>query len=99
MKREHLSQIFRLDCTNNKIYGYTKYVVAYNKKSPTELVFHDVHMEKNCFAQFSKRIYWNRSLATFELFHMFTKSIEFYTFHCNILKSSDVWKGDLTERV
>ena len=47
---------------------------------------------KNCFTQFSTIIYWNRSLAASDLFHMFTQSINFYAFHCQILKSIDVCK-------
>ena len=47
---------------------------------------------KLCFTQFSKTIYWNRSLATSDLFPMFAQSINYYTFYCRILKKTDVWK-------
>ena len=41
----------------------------------------DTHMEELCFIQFSTRIYWNRSLAASDLFHMFTQSVKFSIFH------------------
>ena len=44
------------------------------------------------FTQFSTRIYWNRSLAPSDLFHIFTQSIKFHWFQCHILKFTDVWK-------
>ena len=50
----------------------------------------DTHREKLCFTHFSTRIYWNRSLAASDLFHMFTQPIKFYIFHCHILKSADI---------
>ena len=37
--------------------------------------------------------YNNASLATSDLFHMFTQSIKFYTIHYDILKGTDGWKG------
>ena len=46
---------------------------------------------KNCFIQFSTRIFWNRSFAVFELFHMFSESNKVNIFYCHILKSADVW--------
>ena len=42
---------------------------------------------KLCFTQLSWRVYWNRSLASSEPFHLFTQSINFYTFHCRTLIS------------
>ena len=49
--------------------------------------------------QSGKLFYWiqykndgNRSLAAFDLFHVFTQSIKFYTFDCHKLKTIDVWK-------
>ena len=36
--------------------------------------------------------YKNRRLAASDLFHMFTQSIKFYTFHYQVLKSPDVCK-------
>ena len=53
-------------------------------------IFNNTHWEKLSFTQFSTRIYWNSSLADSELFHMFTQSIKFFTFHCHILKSTNV---------
>ena len=53
------------------------------------------HMEKLRFTHFRTRIDQDRSLAASDLFHMFTKSIKFYTFHCHMLNSRDVSKkGD-----
>ena len=49
----------------------------------------DTHKE-NCFAQFNARIYGNRILTASHLFPMFAQSINFYTFFCQILKSTDV---------
>ena len=46
-----------------------------------------IHREK---FQFSTRISQNRILASSDLFDVFTLSIKFYTFHCHILKSTDV---------
>ena len=50
----------------------------------------DNHREKLCFTYFSTRIYWNISLATSDLFHMFSLPIWFYTFYFHILKGTDV---------
>ena len=36
--------------------------------------------------------YKNDWLAASEIFHMFTLSIKFYTFHYHILKGTDVWR-------
>ena len=47
---------------------------------------------KTVLTQFSTRTFWNRSLATSNLFHMSTQSIDFYTFYCYILYDKDVWK-------
>ena len=52
--------------------------------------FNVTHTEKPGFTQFNARIYWKRSLAVSDLFHMFTQSVKFYTFHCHILTSPDV---------
>ena len=60
--------------------------------------FNDSHRKKLCFTQFSIRIYWNRSLADSDLFHMFTYLIKSYTFHYHILKSTDVWKRSFINR-
>ena len=49
----------------------------------------DAH--RACFTQFSTRIYWNKRLAASDIFAMFTQSINFYTFHCHMLKITDVW--------
>ena len=46
------------------------------------------HKIKLCFTQFRKKIYWNKTLAASDLFHMFTQSIKFYTFKCHILMSN-----------
>ena len=43
--------------------------------------------EELCFAQFSTRM-----AAWLFLLHMFTQSIEFYTFYYYLLKSTGVWK-------
>ena len=48
----------------------------------------DTH-RKDCFAQFSKRIYWNISLTASDLFPMFTQSVYFYTFYFHRLEKSD----------
>ena len=58
----------------------------------------DTHRKKLCFTQLSTRIYCNKSLATSDLFSMFTQSIKFYKFHCYILNSKDVLKGDSSNR-
>ena len=50
-------------------------------------------MEKQCFTQFSARIYLNRSLTASDFFHMFTWSVKLYTFYCHMLKSADDEKG------
>ena len=50
-------------------------------------------MEKQCFTQFSARIYLNRSLTASDFFHMFTWSMKLYTFYCHMLKSADDEKG------
>ena len=50
-------------------------------------VLSDTYREKLCYTQFSTRIYWNKSLAASELFHMFTQSVKTYTSYCCILKS------------
>ena len=44
------------------------------------------------FTKFSIKIYWNNSLAASDLFPMFGQPIKSYTFHCHMLKSTDVWK-------
>ena len=67
---------------NNKIL-HAKFICA--------ISFNNAHREKLCLTQFSTRIYWNRSLAASDLFHMFIQSIKFHTFNCNILKNNDVW--------
>ena len=54
--------------------------------------FNDAVGEKLCFTQLRTRSYWNWSLATSDLFHVFTQLINLYTFHCHILKSADIWK-------
>ena len=48
--------------------------------------------KKLCFIQFSTRT------AASDLFHLFTQSIGFYTFHYHILKSADVEKDDSSNR-
>ena len=53
-------------------------------------LINDAHREKLYFTQFSTRIYWNRSLAASDFFHVFTLTIKFYTFHCQIFKTTDV---------
>ena len=50
-------------------------------------------MEKPCLTKFKTIIYWNRSLAASDLFHMIkTQLIKLYAFHCHILKGADVCK-------
>ena len=46
-----------------------------------ELFFLTILTGKNCFTQFSRRIYWNTKLAAFDLFDIFAQSIKYYTFH------------------
>ena len=68
-------------------FGFSQFFNEYNFKrlvysGPVHTNINNTHREKLCFAQFTKRIYWNRSLADSDLFHMFTQSIKLYTFHC-----------------
>ena len=78
----------------DKISGITFYqqgsteFLSESQKQPTVLsfLFNDTHREKLCHTQFSPRIYWNRSLALLTFFTI-TQLIEFYKFHCYILKS------------
>ena len=51
----------------------------------------DTHRE-NIITQLNTRIYWNKSLAAPDVFHMLTQSIKFYTFQCQILTRIDAWK-------
>ena len=44
-----------------------------------EKLFYSIHYKNGC-------------LAASDLFHMFTQSIKFYTFHCHLLKRAEVWK-------
>ena len=57
----------------------------------TAYAINDAHRNKLRFTQFSTKIYRNRKLAAFDLFHLLTQSFKFYTFHCHILQSTDVW--------
>ena len=43
---------------------------------------------KHCFTRFSVRTYWNSSLATINLFHMFRQSVKFYIPLSHIKESS-----------
>ena len=52
-------------------------------------------MEKLSFTQFSTT---NIRLAASDLFHMFTQSIEFYTFHFNVLGAQMFEKCDSSNR-
>ena len=52
------------------------------------ILFLTILTGKNCFVQFSTRIYLNRILAASDLFHIFTQSIKSYAFHCHILKTT-----------
>ena len=49
--------------------------------------FNNTHREKLCFIPFSTRIYRNRCLAAPDLCHIFTQSIELFTFNCHIVSS------------
>ena len=51
--------------------------------------------KKLCFTQFIQ--YKKSCLAVSDLFHMFTQSIKFYTFHYHVLKSTNVWKMDTSK--
>ena len=53
-----------------------------------EVALDDTHREKLCFTQFSTR---HGCLAASHLFHMFTHSNKFYTFHYHVLRVH-VWK-------
>ena len=68
-----------------------------------ELFLNTTNREKLSFTQFSTRVFWNRSLAPSELFHMFTQSIEvwaishvypiIWVLYIPLLrKSTDVWE-------
>ena len=48
--------------------------------------FNDTHRVLQCFTQFNIR------MAVSDLFHVFTKSIKFYTFYYHIVRSTDIWK-------
>ena len=55
----------------------------------------NTHREKLYFTQSTTKMFWNKTLAPPDLFHMFTQPIfkkKLYTFHYHILKSTDVWK-------
>ena len=47
-------------------------------------------MGRVCFTQFGTRMYANKNFTASDLFPMFTKSINFWIFYCNILKSTNV---------
>ena len=49
--------------------------------SQGKTVFYPLY-NKNC---------WSRRLTASDIFHQFTQSIKFHTFHYHILKSVDVW--------
>ena len=56
--------------------------------------FNDTHGGKPCLNKFSTRIYWNRILATSDLFQVFTQSINPYTFGCffqQVLRQTLSW--------
>ena len=42
--------------------------------------------------KFNTRIYWNGILTVSDHFHMFTQAIKFFTFYCDKLKGTNVWK-------
>ena len=47
---------------------------------------------KNWFTEFSTKICSNRNFAGSDLFHMFTQSIKFSTFHCHLVKGTNAWE-------
>ena len=47
---------------------------------------------KNWDHSIQQNIYWKRTLAASDLFHMFIWSIKFYAFLFHILKNANVWK-------
>ena len=62
-------------------------------KKVKDFFVNDTHSEKLCFTQlvveeFTEIEVW--LVLTF--FHMLTQLIKLFTFHCHILKSTDVWK-------
>ena len=58
------------------LFGYVE------KRLDEKAMVNDTHREKLCFTQFSKKNGW---LAASDLFHVFTLSIKFYTFHYDVL--------------
>ena len=58
----------------------------------SEHVSNDTHREKPCLTQFIIR------MAASDIFHMFTKSINFYTFHYHSLKLQMFEKVDSSNR-
>ena len=56
----YVNQIYQLYLFNNEASCHHIYV-------------NDTHKEKLCFTQSNTRIYWNRSLAMSDIFHMLTK--------------------------
>ena len=62
------------------------------------LLLNDTDMKQLCFSISSTIIYWNRSLAACDLFHIFTQSFKLYPFYCHILKGTGVWERDLWNR-
>ena len=71
------------------VFSCKKYIFNNFRENTTKII-NDVHREK-LFYSTQDRNYWNRSLAAFDLIHMFTQAIKYYTFHCHILKTTGAW--------
>ena len=69
-----------------------KQLIVVLKKTAITLIlsnnFNDSRREKLYFIPFSTIIFRNRCLAAPDLCHIFTQSIELFTFHCHILISA-----------
>ena len=54
--------------------------------------FNDSHMENCVLLNSVQEFIETQALADSDPFHMFAQSNNFYTFHCYILRKTDVWK-------
>ena len=88
MKMKNRSQRYEINKPRPRHgYKYTRYKKCLSMRM---LIFiNHTHREKAVFYSIH---YKNGCLTPSGLFHMFTQSINFYTFHYHILKSADVWK-------
>ena len=70
--------------TSRKLFSCSTKIVSH-----CNTIFNDTHWGNSVLPNFSTRTYWNRSLAASDIFPMFMQSINFYTFYCHIVKSTD----------